>query len=501
MLCGSFKIKFRFGRLPHKARNTAKFFFIDAPFLLELRGGDDIPMRTWFYREGDKILDETLETSLALLEDVWQRDGPFVGIFGFSMGGSLASILATMPLRFPGLQFVIVGGAPDVPSHLLDQLGHTKIPPTVKSLHLVGLADNVIPHHVSVKLSTRFSCPRVIEHEQGHCIPTRAAMLNTYVEFLEEMQACVPLTADLSQDIVQDTISSSSAPSAATAFPVLQQKSIVASDAIAALQSEEIEVLSSIFTPEEMTLGGCPTTAGQPTASCRVLLSPGYGAEDVPARWMGNLGITFSLHSSYPELADCVPDIEIFTGSLSLLDFPLAYRRDLLSTVRATASHICQDAGETCLLQCIQTANEWLGDAKWARVPRMGSGASSSANSDALVSVLGSESGCEGKGKGKEVSGVKTETEALQSLEEKEARREEEWIRQATDEAGKAAALSKKTDASTSEECTVTEMDTSSVHVSASARGIWEYTVGLVGKPSAGKVKLLMLPMRHFLKY
>jgi predicted esterase len=498
---------FRFGRLPHKARNVAKFIYIDAPYLLELRGGDDVPMRTWFYREGDRIVDETLETSLTLLEEVWHRDGPFVGIFGFSMGGSLASILATLPLRFPGLEFVIVGGAPDVPSHLLDPAGNSKIPSAVKSLHLVGLADNVIPHHVSKKLATRFTNARVIEHEQGHCIPTRAAMLNTYVEFLEEMQGGWSTASATDANKASKSSIPFPLPTPPTACAVLapapsEQRALVASEAIAVLQSEEMEVLSSIFTPEEISLlGDLPTAAGQPTASCRVLLSPGYGAEDAPAVWTGNLGITFTLHSAYPEAAGCPPSIEVHTGSLSLLNFPLAYRRDLLTTVRATAAEICQDAGETCLLQCVQAANDWLGEAKWANVPRYGavssvsSGASANAKVDASSTVPVGGKGCKSKGAG----GVEADAEALrratEAEEEEAARLEEEWVKQATLEAGRAAALAKKMGVGTSGTAgttvcaSVTEMDTSSVYVSASARGIWEYTVGLVGKPSAGKVK------------
>jgi predicted alpha/beta superfamily hydrolase len=42
------------------------------------------------------------------------RLGPFDGIFGFSMGGAIASLIAMKPDLFPGLKFVILSGSPDI---------------------------------------------------------------------------------------------------------------------------------------------------------------------------------------------------------------------------------------------------------------------------------------------------------------------------------------------------------------------------------------------------
>ena len=89
------------------------------------------------------------------------------------MGGTLAALLACYPARFPGLSVLVVGGARDLPSSLLDelQLPHTIFPLNIPSLHIFGQADQVVPPSSSSDLSSKFINPVVIHHEQGHCIP------------------------------------------------------------------------------------------------------------------------------------------------------------------------------------------------------------------------------------------------------------------------------------------------------------------------------------------
>ena len=123
-------------------------------------------MRQWFVRDGISVVADTLETSLSYLEGIWHNEGPFHGVLGFSMGGCMTAIMAAMPSRFPGLKFVIIGGAPDLTLALQDMCGGGNIPHTVRSLHLIGLADNVIPPSLSKALACRFHSPIVIEHEQ-----------------------------------------------------------------------------------------------------------------------------------------------------------------------------------------------------------------------------------------------------------------------------------------------------------------------------------------------
>ncbi|KAJ1417424.1 serine hydrolase FSH [Ochromonadaceae sp. CCMP2298] len=54
-----------------------------------------IPGRAWFLRDAEGLLDPaSLHTSLQFLQKVWAERGPFDGVLGFSMGGTMASLLA-----------------------------------------------------------------------------------------------------------------------------------------------------------------------------------------------------------------------------------------------------------------------------------------------------------------------------------------------------------------------------------------------------------------------
>jgi hypothetical protein len=444
---------------------------------MELRPEDSTPMRTWFYRNGNVIIEESLDTTLNYLEEVWKRDGPFDGILGFSMGGSVASMLATMPERFPGVRFVLIGGAPDVPSHLLDNHGQSKIPKHVKSLHLIGLADNAVPPHVSHSLASRFSNPLVTEHEQGHCIPTRAAQLDGYVEFIRqfcESPDDLRNTKDRSSEISQPTEPprSSEQPTNESKLNPPQQQHLAETDAICQLQNEEVEVLGSIYSPEEFSiLGDLPHKASDPTVRCKVILNPSHSGNGIPANWIGNLAIHFTLQASYPSKPNQPPIVEITTGSLSLLDFSTAHRRSLQQAIRQVASEICQVEGETCLMQCIQAANDWLSDGGEILQPlrndsQPDSAEEKSADPEATLACA-------------------IESSIMNDVDEEV---ESQWIKEATLEAGHAAAIAKTRGIDMASDLTPDLLSEDNIIASASARGIWNYTVGLVGKPSAGKV-------------
>ena len=263
----------------------------------------------------------------------------------------------------------------------------------------------------------------------------------------------------------------------------------VVTDEAARLQLEEMEVMSSIYSSSELLVLRPPCVGSGPSALYRVLLSAGYGATEVPAAWVGNIGLEFTLHHSYPIVSDCPPTIEVFTGALSLSDFPLAYRRDLLHVVNTVAREVCHDEGETCLLQCVQAASEWLADGRWTEIS-----SSSSGRRESGVTVNG-----EGASDLRSNTTPNLTPLIIAESEEMFQRQEEEWVKIATLEASQAAARAKHgtadAQAGTSSvlvqgiQDAAVEVDTSSVHVAASARGVWEYTVGLVGKPSAGKVR------------
>ena len=84
----------KIGGFPHKAQKAKiQLTYLNAPHILPLRPGDEVPLRTWYVRQDDGIVrKDTIEESLSFLEETWQS-GDFDGILGFSQGGWL--IIAT----------------------------------------------------------------------------------------------------------------------------------------------------------------------------------------------------------------------------------------------------------------------------------------------------------------------------------------------------------------------------------------------------------------------
>jgi alpha/beta superfamily hydrolase len=208
----------KLGRLPHKLRNLADFTIIDAPHILEEISTEDVTARTWFYREpeGNNVNIGSLLTAVQQLQQTWTESGPYDGVLGFSMGGTMASLMAGSCNRlspittdasdgamssagqtlFPGLRFVICAGAVDIhPSleniieqHQLPFQYPFKIPAEIASLHIAGTADTAVPIASSIALSQRYQQPVFIEHEQGHHIPMKAHILAGIVDFVAAQQ-------------------------------------------------------------------------------------------------------------------------------------------------------------------------------------------------------------------------------------------------------------------------------------------------------------------------
>ncbi len=182
-------LRTRLGRIPPKTKNIAQFIVVDAPHLDGFTTDNTQQVRTWFNRDDAGNIDsESLKASLEFLRSVWNDSGPFDGVLGFSMGGTVAAVMSSKAYSdmFPGLTFGMYIGSPDIPAKMLTALDLTEvsIPDGLRSLHIAGLADNVVAIESSRALVTRFHEPQVIEHEQGHCIPMKAEMLNQIVSFV-----------------------------------------------------------------------------------------------------------------------------------------------------------------------------------------------------------------------------------------------------------------------------------------------------------------------------
>ena len=442
-------------------------------------------MKTWFNRStGGEVDMQSLEVTLTMLADLWNQNSiPFDGCLGFSQGGTLATLIACMPNRFKNLKFCICVGAPDL-NGFSDTLD--KIPLYVRSLHFAGKSDTVVSIESSSALASRYSSKnaKFITHEQGHCIPMKAEVINEIKSFLQDIQ-------QRNKKLLIDSLKASSPLSNPTlAFSVLSDSPgfLCATELIASQQAEEIETLFAIY-PDTINVSQHPgVSENSPCAILEVSLCPTDDSVAVPPAWVGSLGLRILFTSKYPE--EEVPEISISLGNLSIDDFDESKQAQLLNVVNLAA----QDAlGGPAIFSVIQAAMDWLRDCDFNgdQGHRISQDLKSEDKmQDIVLSDLAKNP-------------IALQNPIVRSLindqENKDAEDilETARVRQATSEAALLAGELKRIQnvdelkLSDSEGCATAEKIAEALRqyskTASTTRGVWSYTVGLIGKPSAGK--------------
>jgi hypothetical protein len=489
----------RMGRIPHKSKQIAEYTYIDAPHCLELKAGDDISMRTWVYRDNDGIVDLlSLETSLSYLESIWngiiipesnnnnniENIQAYDGILGFSQGGTMAGVMSSLPLRFPGIKFVICIGAPD----LYGMPVFPKIPQSIHSLHLAGITDAVVSVKISRTLYERFGgndplkiISRFIEHPMGHCIPMKAQFIGEIVSFIEEVDKVITIENG-SMSLLNDSkslISNSNNNNNPDNNIIIPSIFLCSSDSNAVQQSDEIEALLAIYPDFISVHQSAPAAQGEPCGriSYKLNISELSSLNSIapPKIWFDNLKINIYFTPSYPE--NDIPKFDLDVGKLSMLDITSFQRRSLLTTIQNSIS-----IGDPSVFLIVQAVEEWLSSSDWKNLT----------SSSTLTSELLEE--CDTKIE--YIDGVhkKSKNPILASLqnegEESEELLENEKVRMSTSEAFLSAAkyITSVDIEDNSEESPLLSDEVTGFYASSSARGLWSFKVGLVGKPSAGTI-------------
>jgi predicted esterase len=125
---------------------------------------------------------------------MFEREGPFDGVLGFSQGAALAALLvglratdgassAERPLRFD-FAIVVSGFASNDPE--LARLYERKDGYALPSLHLMGRADGIVPIDLSRGLASRFAHPTIVEHGGGHVVPSAPSIVEGVRTFLAQ---------------------------------------------------------------------------------------------------------------------------------------------------------------------------------------------------------------------------------------------------------------------------------------------------------------------------
>jgi predicted esterase len=228
----------------------------DAPFSCEENGTSEL--RTWWNRVDNDYqgLDQTLE----VLQQEQGNHENLVGIMGFSQGARLAHLLALLHTNnpqkwFPKLQFVLLFAGYDAPlpdHHLPEPFTTTSI--SVASLHVWGLQDPLILPEQSEAVTKDYLEPQTFVHDGKHHVPTKAPDIQRYMDFIQQ-------SIDVStKSIIADSTSTEQNSAIATAqrrptetSPPVPPPQVVPDEEAAAMQQEEVQALEAIF-PEEMQL-------------------------------------------------------------------------------------------------------------------------------------------------------------------------------------------------------------------------------------------------------
>ncbi|KAK0555369.1 hypothetical protein OC846_001209 [Tilletia horrida] len=203
----------RLGAIRRACRDVAEFHCINGPHLVQpfsaaqsldapeesegKKVDENTPLeeqpRAWWKADDDGnylLWPETVE----FLNGVFEKEGPFDAVCGFSQGACLAGILASAfedPSRVPGLRLpanqrpfrfgiAISGFRSRDPS--MDKVWAQPI--QTPMLVVLGKNDLIVDADRAQTLTDVCANVRVEEHEGGHSVPTKAAWRNFFRDYL-----------------------------------------------------------------------------------------------------------------------------------------------------------------------------------------------------------------------------------------------------------------------------------------------------------------------------
>ena len=166
--------------------SVATCSFIDAPHIAGKFDKDIIgDGRSWVGPDGD------LGPGLDLVVEHCKKHGPFDGVYGFSQGCSILTILSdpqvlkARGIETPLWRFAICVCGTD---YLVEQQKEpaVQLPIALPSFHMHGETDHILPQ--SKTLLAKFDRPQVVIHPWGHAVPmalctTHSHLVAPMIEF------------------------------------------------------------------------------------------------------------------------------------------------------------------------------------------------------------------------------------------------------------------------------------------------------------------------------
>lgn len=163
-------------------------------------GSSASDFRSWWPFNISQADHYTIDQALDSIKQSIEKDGPYVGVIGFSQGAGLAGILCNMiqtlsPKQEPFKFAVLYSGfraQPDALQHYYDN----KI--TTPSLHILGSLDTVVSEERSMKLYDACSedTREILRHPGGHFVPNSKPMVAAVVDFIKKATTEKPKESD-----------------------------------------------------------------------------------------------------------------------------------------------------------------------------------------------------------------------------------------------------------------------------------------------------------------
>ncbi|XP_039750669.1 esterase AGAP003155 [Pararge aegeria] len=174
----------------------AQLTFISAPHKVfnEDGGGEEDSRSWWFNAEDNTFSGKCLggpaigfEDSLHLIENVVGEHGPFDGFMGFSQGACLVGLLAAMQQKgYLPYTFKFAIFASGFRSGSLVHKSFYDEDIHIRSLHVYGESDSIIPKEMSESLINLFTKPVVAEHSGGHYVACSGSIKDAYLDFFHD---------------------------------------------------------------------------------------------------------------------------------------------------------------------------------------------------------------------------------------------------------------------------------------------------------------------------
>lgn len=438
-----------------------EFMLISAPHLLPLREDQEVSMHTWYYKDYDlNIVDvDSLKVTLDFLQDLWNQN-QFDGIIGFSQGGTLATIIASLCDRkyaFNGLKYLIIISSPEINHAVLNssiiKMHNYNNCIATKAIFIIGKSDEWVPSDSTIELSYRYANKVIIYHDGGHYVPSQRCILNQIKEHLDKFMCNDDIKA-----------MSNNTPLPPVESDDFSQVELYSDNEVYQLHVDEISSLIAIYPDMVELIRPIPQSMHD---ACPIIAI--HFKFDVKKELMLRIEYT----ATYPSVGDVLWLLR--TEGLSLVDFTSADRAALKKVIR---NIITENHGQCYVYNLIEGINEWINNVE-SRYDGIDD-ADMTQDENNTDDNLTRDS--------RDLIGDVTQSNEIldsfqreleESAEEEDA--ENKRIKVAIDEAYKVASDLKDKGISLKDEYNQLQSG------SNSSKGPWNMIIGLIGKPSVGK--------------